>query len=229
MTKLAAEMADALRELIAIGDGEDDIGFAPGRGQDIWRERADAAWDSARKALAKYDSAQSAPETREVTDLDRAWRAVDALGGKWPHAADDYECGKQEGYDWALTEACAAIEKLGGRDVLGADASDPEGGGDEDGLITRNPAPHAAAPLAPSGEFRTYGTSSSPPDPDDWIEWKGGECPVGSGARVEVKLRNGQILSVYSSDQSDEWDWPQSRRPLDIIAYRLSQPHRDNG
>jgi len=56
-----------------------------------------------------------------VTDLDRAWRAVDALGGTWPKPLDERAEGYQDGYREALNEACAAIEKLGGRDVPGAD------------------------------------------------------------------------------------------------------------
>jgi hypothetical protein len=49
--------------------------------------------------------------TPVTTSLDKAWRAVDALGGT--HATDKREWG--EGYDEALTLACAEIEKLGGR------------------------------------------------------------------------------------------------------------------
>jgi hypothetical protein len=54
------------------------------------------------------------PETaipEAPSDLDRAWRAVDALGGT--HAKEMREWGV--GYDEALTLACAEIEKLGGR------------------------------------------------------------------------------------------------------------------
>jgi hypothetical protein len=54
------------------------------------------------------------PETaipEAPSDLDRAWRAVDALGGT--HAKEMHEWGV--GYDEALTLACAEIEKLGGR------------------------------------------------------------------------------------------------------------------
>lgn len=72
-----------------------------------------AAWDS-------FESAQLAPETREVTDLDRAWRAVDALGGTH-QMQSDYQRGYGHGYDQALKLACEAIENLGGRDVPGAD------------------------------------------------------------------------------------------------------------
>jgi len=58
----------------------------------------------------------------QPTDLDRAWRAVDALGGTWPEPRDDYDKGFAKGYNLALNAACEAIEKLGGRDVPGADS-----------------------------------------------------------------------------------------------------------
>lgn len=63
-----------------------------------------------------------AAEPRErPSDLDRAWRAVDALGGTWPLQTDPYEKGYHAGYADALNDAVAAIEKLGGRDVPGSD------------------------------------------------------------------------------------------------------------
>lgn len=54
-----------------------------------------------------------------ASDLDRAWRAVDALGGAWPPETDPYERGYQAGYNDALDDACKAIEALGGRDAHG--------------------------------------------------------------------------------------------------------------
>lgn len=50
------------------------------------------------------------------TDLDRARRAVDALGGTWPVPRDEYEKGYQAGFNLALDAAIEAIEKLGGVD-----------------------------------------------------------------------------------------------------------------
>lgn len=50
----------------------------------------------------------------EPTNLDRAWRAVDALGGTYPET-DAYECGYAAGHSKALDDALAEIEKLGGR------------------------------------------------------------------------------------------------------------------
>ena len=55
-------------------------------------------------------------EARDRTNrpLDLAWRAVDAEGGSHPEG-DELEAAYAKGYDEALTRACAAIEKLGGR------------------------------------------------------------------------------------------------------------------
>lgn len=57
-SKLAAEMADALRKLVFMAHTS---GGVAGRDESLCK-----ACDRAEAALAKYDSAQSAPETREV-------------------------------------------------------------------------------------------------------------------------------------------------------------------
>ena len=56
----------------------------------------------------------------------------------------------------------------------------------------------------------------------DWIEWKGGECPVPPDTRVEVRFRSG------ASDphcNAGLWDWKWMGRDLedtyDIVAYRV--------
>jgi hypothetical protein len=56
---------------------------------------------------------------------------------------------------------------------------------------------------------------------DGWIEWHGGECPVGKDVRVDIKTRaSGHI---YSGDLGGEYYWHQSGRPNDIIAYRIAR------
>jgi hypothetical protein len=56
---------------------------------------------------------------------------------------------------------------------------------------------------------------------DGWIEWHGGECPVGRDVRVDIKTRaSGHI---YSGDLGGEYYWHQSGRPNDIIAYRIAR------
>ena len=41
------------------------------------------------------------------------------------------------------------------------------------------------------------------PDADGWIEWNGGECPVGDGDRIDVKFSDGDEFFDVGSD----WGW----------------------
>lgn len=60
------------------------------------------------------------------------------------------------------------------------------------------------------------------PDADGWIDWKGGECPVGDGDRIDVKLSDGgEFFDVDSG-----WDWGVDAGGCNIIAYRRSKPER---
>ena len=55
---------------------------------------------------------------------------------------------------------------------------------------------------------------------DGWIEWKGGECPVGLDVMVEVGFRN----SIVNKANADEWGWDWSDYAIsgyDIIKYRV--------
>lgn len=58
------------------------------------------------------------------------------------------------------------------------------------------------------------------PAADDWIEWKGGECPVDLKTRVEIKFRNG---IVNNSLTASGWVWSHGKMPeiYDIVAYRV--------
>ena len=58
-----------------------------------------------------------------------------------------------------------------------------------------------------------------------WIKWEGGECPVATGTRVEVKHRDGDY-SEWRADSS-EW-WPANGRGSDIVAYRLHAERNEN-
>lgn len=56
----------------------------------------------------------------------------------------------------------------------------------------------------------------------DWIEWNGGECPVGEGTLVEYKLRGNPDTSVEdASFPAEDLQWNHKNEPLDIVAYRL--------
>lgn len=58
-----------------------------------------------------------------------------------------------------------------------------------------------------------------------WIEWKGGQCPVKSGALIDVKDRDGEThLSVealtHFSNESHHWRH-ECAPACEIIAYRV--------
>jgi len=57
---------------------------------------------------------------------------------------------------------------------------------------------------------------------NDWIEWKGGECPVAPGTRVEVRFRSGDSDPHCNAAW---WGWKWMGRDLedtyDIVAYRV--------
>ena len=54
---------------------------------------------------------------------------------------------------------------------------------------------------------------------DDWIEWKGGDCPVGPDVMVEVETRNGGrgICAAHALD----WSHYAAPSAFDIIKYRV--------
>lgn len=72
-------------------------------------------------------------------------------------------------------------------------------------------------------EAQSGATASLPKPPvtadEGWIEWTGGECPVGRSEKVAYRLRNGQ-------ENEDPYEagclsWRHHGEPYDIIAYRL--------
>lgn len=52
----------------------------------------------------------------------------------------------------------------------------------------------------------------------EWIEWGGGECPVGASEMVDVIFGRGGRMSTNIADC---WRWSHSGTDSDIIAYRL--------
>lgn len=58
------------------------------------------------------------------------------------------------------------------------------------------------------------------PDADGWIEWKGGECPVGEDDLIDVKFSDGDSLFGVGN----AWDWRYDPDICNIIAYRLHKP-----
>lgn len=60
---------------------------------------------------------------------------------------------------------------------------------------------------------------------DGWIEWGGGECPVGDCELVVAKLRDGTVLTPLSASHLAWWsNEPGFCNGRDIIAYRLHKP-----
>lgn len=54
----------------------------------------------------------------------------------------------------------------------------------------------------------------------DWINWRGGDCPVRDDLHVEVKLRDGACVveeAKYFRWSDEGYDW-------DIVAYRPHEP-----
>jgi hypothetical protein len=60
-------------------------------------------------------------------------------------------------------------------------------------------------------------------DPNGWIEWAGGECPVEPETTVEVRFRMEKLGPMTEKASFFDWDWPESDPPYndDIAAYRI--------
>lgn len=56
---------------------------------------------------------------------------------------------------------------------------------------------------------------------DGWIEWGGGECPVGAGEMVSVMFRSNEMMVANVVDCCR---WNHNGTDSDIIAYRLHKP-----
>lgn len=68
-------------------------------------------------------------------------------------------------------------------------------------------------------------------DADGWIEWHGGECPLEKGTIIDTKDRDGHENFgevIGRTNNVDDIFWQRgvcSYPALEIIAYRLHQPH----
>lgn len=69
---------------------------------------------------------------------------------------------------------------------------------------------------------------------NNWIEWKGGECPVPAGTLVDLRYRNNYyedriaVPALTFGNMSDEefWQHENYAHECDIIAWRLHQPEQ---
>lgn len=58
----------------------------------------------------------------------------------------------------------------------------------------------------------------------DWIEWKGGACPVDDDTKVWLKFRGGGV--DCTGPLARRFYWCHDGGPSDIIAYRLAEPEK---
>jgi hypothetical protein len=60
----------------------------------------------------------------------------------------------------------------------------------------------------------------------EWIEWKGGDCPVDRDARVRVRHRDGFDSLIYILARHVSWDHrPSPLNRGDVIAYKPEPGH----
>lgn len=57
----------------------------------------------------------------------------------------------------------------------------------------------------------------APKADDDWIEWKGGECPFSGTTRVSVRLSNG----MHGSGIAADFVWIDDKYRWNVVAYRV--------
>lgn len=60
-------------------------------------------------------------------------------------------------------------------------------------------------------------------DADGWIEWNGGECPVGDFDEVQVKYKVDDGSGMEGCE-AQELHWHHEDADFDIVAYRLHRP-----
>ncbi len=65
--------------------------------------------------------------------------------------------------------------------------------------------------------------AEAPTIPEGFIPWPGGECPVASGTRGKVLLRDGSY-SVSPTIWLCDWFHDTGDKPWEIIAYRIHKP-----
>ena len=58
------------------------------------------------------------------------------------------------------------------------------------------------------------------PEPGEWIEWAGGECPLNDSVRHSIRKRDGW-QSAPDIAAADWYGWRHNGSSADIVAYRV--------
>ena len=107
------------------------------------------------------------------------------------------------------------------------------------------PVPDHSASLDDPDNFGDDEMQTAAPDPDGWIPWNGGDCPVPEGGTCWVRLRDGSVVfadkplnlawgrcdilasperRAVAPDEPLSPVWVRRNHPRDIVAYRLDTP-----
>jgi hypothetical protein len=79
---------------------------------------------------------------------------------------------------------------------------------------------NALEKLNPGRRLDVEGQAPHTTRDDGWIEWNGGECPVGPDVMVEFVCRNGETDKCHAKNL--RWSWVGTGG--DIIKYRVVKP-----
>lgn len=107
------------------------------------------------------------------------------------------------------------------------------------------PVSDHAASLDDPDNFGDDEMPAAAPDPDGWIPWHGGDCPVPEGVACWARLRDGSVVfadkplnlawgrcdilasperRAVAPDEPLSPVWVRRNHPRDIVAYRLDKP-----
>lgn len=127
--------------------------------------------------------------------------------------------GWRDGAEWAAQDACGTLNSYQRKPVYSSGcAGFGHGGGYFHKICAAAKIKNWHQTILSRAEyFHLYPA----PDADGWIEWRGGECPVDEGDRIDVKLSDGDEFFDVDSDL----DWDVDAGGCNIIAYRLHKPN----
>lgn len=76
-----------------------------------------------------------------------------------------------------------------------------------------------AASMTPLYDKPQPAAGTAKPEPGEWIEWAGGECPIADGVRHQVLFRDGDVSQICN--EATPWSWLHDAEDCDIVAYRV--------